>query len=65
MVAAGMSYAAMAQALAGAGKVSSTGKPLVPAQVGRILQRLGLAGKRQGGDLHLSLALQFGADWGP
>ena len=56
MVAAGMSYRAMAQALAGAGKVSSTGKPLAPAQVGRILQRLGLVGKRQGGDLWLVAA---------
>lgn len=33
MVAAGMSHRAMAQALAGAGKASSTGKPLAPAQV--------------------------------
>jgi DNA invertase Pin-like site-specific DNA recombinase len=50
MVEAGMSYRAMAQALAGVGKVSSTGKPLAPSQVGRILQRLGLAGNRRGGD---------------
>jgi hypothetical protein len=57
MVAAGMSYRAMAQALAGAGKVSSTGKPLAPAQVGRILQRLGLAGKLRGGDQRLVAAL--------
>jgi DNA invertase Pin-like site-specific DNA recombinase len=56
MVAAGMSYRAMAQALAGVGKVSSTGKPLAPAQVGRILQRLGLAGKPRGGDLLLVAA---------
>ena len=56
MVAAGMTYRAMAQALAGAGKVSSTAKPLAPAQVGRILQRLGLVGKRQGGDLWLVAA---------
>lgn len=42
MVAAGMSYRAMAKALAGVGRLSSTGKPLAPAQVGRILQRLGL-----------------------
>lgn len=56
MVAAGMSYRAMAQALAGAGKVSSTGKPLAPAQVGRILQRLGFGGKPQGGDQRLVAA---------
>ena len=56
MVSAGMSYRAMAKALAGACKVSSTGKPLAPAQVGRILQRLGLAGKPQGGDLRLVAA---------
>lgn len=57
MVAAGMSHRAMDQALAGAGKVSSTGKPLAPAQVGRILQRLGLAGKLRGGDQRLVAAL--------
>lgn len=56
MVAAGMSYRAMSQALAGAGKVSSAGKPLAPAQVGRILQRLGLVGL-QGGDQRLVDAL--------
>ena len=56
MVAAGMNYRAMAQALAGVGKVSSTGRPLAPAQVGRILQRLGLVGKPQGGDLRLVTA---------
>ena len=56
MVAAGMSYRAMAQALAGVGKVSSTGRPLAPAQVGRILKRLGLVGKPQGGDLRLVAA---------
>jgi hypothetical protein len=56
MVAAGMSYRAMAQALAGVGKVSSTGKPLAPAQVGRILQRLGLLGKSLGADLQLIAA---------
>jgi hypothetical protein len=43
MVAAGMSTRAMAQALAGVGKVSRTGKPVAPARVGRIPQRLGLA----------------------
>jgi DNA invertase Pin-like site-specific DNA recombinase len=45
MVRAGLSYRAMADALAGVGKLSSTGKPLAPAQIGRILQRLGLSGK--------------------
>ena len=49
----------MAQALAGASKVSRTGKPIAPAQVGRILQRLGLAGRLQGGDLQLTAALQI------
>jgi hypothetical protein len=47
MVAGGMSSRAMAQALAGAGKVSSPGRPLAPALVGRILQRLGRVGKPQ------------------
>ena len=50
MVAAGMSYRAMAKALAGVGRLSSTGKPLAPAQVGRILQRLGRLGKSLGGN---------------
>ncbi|MEB3169313.1 MAG: recombinase family protein [Synechococcaceae cyanobacterium] len=53
MAAASMSYRAMARARAGVGKVSSTGRPLAPARVGRILQRLGLVGKPQGGDLRL------------
>lgn len=56
MVAAGMSYRAMANALAGVGRLSSTGKPLAPAQVGRILQRLGLLGKALRGDLQLVAA---------
>jgi hypothetical protein len=43
MIAAGLSYRAMAQALAWAGKVSGTGNPLAHAQVGRILQRLVIA----------------------
>ena len=50
MVRAGLSYRAMADALAGVGKLSSTGRPLAPAQIGRILQRLGLSGKRLGSD---------------
>ena len=50
MVRAGLSYRAMADALAGVGKLSSTGKPLAPAQIGRILQRLGLSGKLLGSD---------------
>ena len=50
MVRAGLSYRAMADALAGVGKLSSTGKPLAPAQIGRILQRLGLSGKLPGSD---------------
>ncbi len=56
MVAVGVDYRATAQALSGVGKVSSTGQPLAPAQVGRILQRLGLAGKVQGGDQPLVAA---------
>lgn len=31
-------------------KLSSTGKPLAPAQIGRIFQRLGLSGKLLGSD---------------
>ena len=50
MVRAGLSYRAIADALAGAGKLSSTGRPLAPAQIGRILQRLGLSGKLLGSD---------------
>ena len=42
MVRAGLSYRVMADALAGVGKLSRTGRPLAPAQIGRILQRLGL-----------------------
>ena len=45
-----LSYRAMADVLAGVGKLSSTGKPLAPAQIGRILQRLGLSGKSLGSD---------------
>ncbi len=48
MFRAGLSYRAMADALAGVGKVSSTGRPLAPAQIGRILHRLGLSGKSLG-----------------
>ncbi|MGB4533671.1 MAG: recombinase, partial [Synechococcus sp.] len=50
MVRAGLSYRAMADALEGVGKVSSTGRPLAPAQIGRILQRLVLSGKSLGSD---------------
>ena len=50
MVRAGLSYRAMADALAAVGKLSSTGRPLAPAQIGRILQRLGFAGKLLGSD---------------
>ena len=40
----------MADSLEGVGKDSSTGRPLAPAQIGRILQRLGLSGKSLGSD---------------
>ena len=50
MVSAGLSYRAMAAALVGVEKLSSTGRPLAPAQIGRILQRLGLSGKLLGSD---------------
>ena len=40
----------MADALAGVGKLSRSGRPLAPAQIGRILKRLGLSGKRMGSD---------------
>ncbi|KZR67394.1 MULTISPECIES: hypothetical protein [Prochlorococcus] len=50
MVSAGLSYMAMAAALVGVEKLSSTGRPLAPAQIGRILQRLGLSGKLLGSD---------------
>ena len=50
MVRAGLSYTAMAEALAGVGKVSSTGRLLASAQIGRILQSLGLSGKLLGSD---------------
>ena len=40
----------MADALAGAGKLSCTGRPLAPAQIGRILQCLDLSGKCLGSD---------------
>ena len=46
----GLSYRAMAAELAGVGKLSSTGRPLAQAQIGRILQRLGLSGKFLGSD---------------
>ncbi len=49
-VRAGLSYTAMADVLAGVGKLSSTGCPLAPAQIGRILQRLSLSGKPLGSD---------------
>jgi DNA invertase Pin-like site-specific DNA recombinase len=50
MVRAGLSYRAMADALACVGKLSKSGRPLAPAQIGRILQRLGLSGKLLGSD---------------
>ena len=50
MVRAGLSDRAMADALAGAGKLSTTGRSLVPAQIDWILQRLGLSGKLLGSD---------------
>ena len=50
MVSAGLSDRAMVAALAGVDKLSSTGRPLAPAQIGRILQRLGLSGKLLGSD---------------
>ncbi|QNI52727.1 hypothetical protein SynBIOSE41_00148 [Synechococcus sp. BIOS-E4-1] len=50
LVRAGLSYGAMVDALAGVGKLSSTGRPIAPAQMGRILQRLGLSGKYLGSD---------------
>ena len=40
----------MADALACVGKLSKSGRPLAPAQIGRILQRLGLSGKLLGSD---------------
>ena len=45
-----LSYGALADALASVGKLSSAGRPLPPAQIGRILQRLGLSGKLLGSD---------------
>ena len=42
MVRAGLSYRVMADALAGVGKLSTTGRPLAPAQIGRILKKLAL-----------------------
>ena len=50
MVRAGSSCRAMADALARVGKLSRTGLSLVPAPIGRILQRLGLTGKLLGSD---------------
>lgn len=43
MVRSGSSYRGMADALAGVGKLSGTGRPLSPAKIGRILQRLDLS----------------------
>ena len=40
MVRAGLSYRVMADALAGIGKLSTTGRPVAPAQIGQILKRL-------------------------
>ena len=51
MVRAGLSYRAMADVVVGVGKLSRSGRPLAPAQIGRILQHLGLSGKRLGSDL--------------
>ena len=45
-----LSCRAMADALVGVGKLSSTGRPLAPAQIGRRLQRLGLSGDPLGSD---------------
>jgi hypothetical protein len=45
-----LSYRAMADALAGVGKFSSTGHPLPSAQIGQLLQYLGLWGKLLGSD---------------
>ena len=45
MVCSGLSFRGMADALAGVGKLSSTERAFAPAQIGRILQRLGLSGK--------------------
>ncbi|KZR90759.1 hypothetical protein MITS9509_02656 [Synechococcus sp. MIT S9509] len=50
MVRAGFSYRAMADALAGVGKLSNTGRPIAPAQMCRILKRLCLSAKLLGSD---------------
>ena len=50
MVCAGRQCRAIAAALSGAGKLSGTGRPLVPVPIGRIFQRLDLAGKPLGSD---------------
>ena len=47
---AGLSYRPLAGALDGVDRFSTTGRLLVPAQIGRILQRLGLFGKFLGSD---------------
>ena len=44
------SMGVMNEVLAQAGKLSSTAKPLVPVQIGRILHRLGLSGNPLGSD---------------
>ena len=41
-------WAGPADAFAGVGKFSSTGRPLAPAQIGRFFQRLGSSGKLLG-----------------
>ena len=50
MIRASLRYRTMADVLAGDGKFSRSGRPLAPAQIGRILQHLGLSGKLQGSD---------------
>ena len=50
MVRSGLSHMDMAEALAGVGKLSCTGKPLAPTQIAQILQRLSLSGKFLGSD---------------
>ena len=50
MVCVGLTYRTMADAFAGVGKLSRSGRPLAPTHIGRILQRLGLSGKLLGSD---------------
>ena len=50
MVCSGWSYLGMVEALAELDKLSSTGKPLAPSQMGPILQGLGLSAWRQGSE---------------